>query len=82
MNQFASSTLVLFTDVTQNAKNIAMTFAKGIPFGTSRGFKISPKTGLFPKGWLFAEPKTIRNVAKSRWCFILFVHHVNVVAIN
>jgi hypothetical protein len=23
------------------------------------------KSGLFPKGWLFAKPKTIQNVAKA-----------------
>ena len=38
-------------------QNIAATFAKGIPFGTDRGFNILKKSGL--------QPKTVRNVAKA-----------------
>jgi hypothetical protein len=34
-----------------------------------RGFNISKKSGLFPKGWLFAKPKKIQYVAKADTTF-------------
>ena len=57
---------ILLTDVTQNTIKYGHNLFRPPSFWRKVVVLMSlKKTGLFPKGWLFAKPKTIQNMAKA-----------------
>ncbi|MCX6122350.1 MAG: hypothetical protein NTX44_12140 [Ignavibacteriales bacterium] len=52
-------------DVTHDPIKYCYDFWLRHPFGTGRGFYFTKKSGLFPKGWPFAKPKTNQNAAEA-----------------